>query len=342
MNPTSQAPAPRRASSHFVTLSVGVVLLGLGLWTHSTVSAHVLNLESKVDSLNSSAQDMAATLRLLRLERGSSGLGTSALIEQIEHWAPLLESASTAAPEAKSIQDRLVDIIKASPALGDNAFAPLEAALAKSKNDESRKWLARAAISTDRDLGVGLLNRLLRGTSYAPSARIRWWAADELLRTDKAIAGEVLAEVLTIESSRGLRQLPPQLSKTYESYIQSAGGFPGFHNFIKYFYASEHKDRASILLQVLGQAEHDQMTYKDCVKYLGLLKAKTAVKTIENLYTNPRGREMQNPFLQEECLTALGEIQGSKACAFYDQALRTAQSERLITKLHYLKAQHCN
>lgn len=287
-------------------------------------------------------EQLARTARLIRLEGKSEGRGIGAILEQIRFWAPQLATSATPHPAAIRIEESLWDAVDVVEAIGPGAFGAIVAALESpdSQDDETRKWMLRAALRTDPAQAKALTASVVRGTRLNPSSRLRFLAADELLGLDNAFAGDVLSQVLQIESAQGVtRTVPPGLAPEYERVI-GTNAFPDFFNFIERFVRSKHKDVPTVLQMILGRTEHDRMTYQECIRWLGELRVRDALPRIKELYTTPPRGEF-NPLFLNVCLQAIADIDGPGACAFFREELRRVDIPVVSTKLQDLLKQHC-
>ena len=115
---------------------------------------------------------------------------------------------------------------------------------------------------------------------------------------------------------------------------------PEFFNFIPRFVESGHPDVPQVLTMLIGRPEHDVMTYQECIRFLGQLRVESAVNQIRKLYARPPSRSA-SPFFLNTCLQALAEIQGSTACAFFEEALGEATHPIVVTKLQSLMKSYC-
>ncbi len=290
---------PRRSGLLAIALLVAVAGASwFALSRIGTLERRIDDLSAQVSHLDATIGEATATLKLIRLEADSKGKGIDAILDQLRAWSPELAKASTPDPRARWIENRLGEALDAIAAIGPSAYDPIVAALTaeskrKSPDDELRKWLLRAAARADEARGEQLYVDVLRGTRLQPSPRLRFLAYDDLAKLDKPLAADTLAQILQVESAQGItRQVPPELAKDYERVI-GTNQFPQFFNFIGRFARSGHPDVENILLMLLGRHEHDRMTYQECIKELGDLHSKAALKRIEELYDDPPGREYQ-------------------------------------------------
>jgi hypothetical protein len=336
---TQPPPPALSARAPVIAATAAALIAGLGAWW---TASRIAGLEARIVGLVEDVVALQRTARLIRIEGQSQGRGIGAVIEQIEFWAPQLSTSATSHPAAVRIEASLGECLDAIGALGEDAFGPLLAALESPapRDDETRKWLLRGLLRASSGDGRGLLAAVLRGTRLAPTPRLRFFAADELLRLDKDFAGEVLAQILQVESSQGIsRQVPPALAPEYERVI-GTNAFPEFFNLIERFVQSGHPQTAQVLQMILGRQEHDRMTYQECIRALGRLGARDALPRIKELYSRPPHGEF-NPLFLNVCLQAIAEIEGPGACEFLRAELRRVDIPVVSTKLQELLKDHC-
>lgn len=315
----------------------------------AAVAASTWFLDSRARATDAAVRELAAetahlrrTAELIRLEGKSQGRGIGAILEQIEFWAPQFATAATPHPAAQAIERSLNEALFAIEALGRDAFPTIAARLENGHqlDDETRRWLLRGALRADRAQGLRVAAGFARGTIGIPSPNFRLSAARELLANDKAFAGEVLRQIVDIESARGVtRQPPPELAPDYERMIGvTAGGL--FHNFIVLFASSGHPETELALRQILGRNEHDRLTIQECVRELGRMKSKSAAPQIRELFDHPPGNEYI-PMFQNDCLAAIAEIEGAEACTWLKEKLQTERAEMVAARLQELIKQLC-
>ncbi|MFO1052714.1 MAG: hypothetical protein U1F36_10915 [Planctomycetota bacterium] len=332
---------PRPASKSPLLIASLVTLAGLGAttaWLGSKLGA----LGREVGRLTEETAQIRRIATLMRLEDKSQGRGIGAILEQIEHYGPMLASAGTPSPTANFIVERLEEALTAVEVLGRDAFGRIQAELEQNStlDNETRTWLLRAGIRADRPAGLDLAAQLARGIRMSPDPATRLAAARELVSQDKEMAGGVLRQILDIESSRGVtRQPPPELAKDYERAIPSNVGSQ-FCNFITLFAQTRHPDVEVVLRQILGRKEHDMLTYQECIVELGRLKSKDAVPAIKELYANPPGNQF-NPMFLNHCVQAIADIDGADACEWMREQLKTQDVPLVQARLQDLVKQLC-
>lgn len=336
---TASSPPSAPASGRAATL---------GAWTAAAVAAAAAiwlgirldRVESALARIEPELQDLGRTAHLLRIEGRSQGRGIGAIVEQIDFWAPQLASVGTPHPAADRIESSLHEALEAVGALGEDAWPTLMDALQATprRDDETRKWLLLAAFRARPAQGRALLASVMRGTKLDPSPRLRFFAADELLRRDKQYAATVLKDILELESARGItRQVPPGLAPEYERVI-GTNAFPDFYNFIARFVRSGHPDTERVLRMILGRADHDKNTYREVIRALADLGSEPAVPRIKELYASPPDN-YTDPLFMNVCVQAIADIQGADAREWLREQLRTVEIDTVRTKLQDLLKQ---
>lgn len=337
----AQSPTVPRAPGRAAVLAAtaaAVIAAAAAVWLTWKLAA----VERELARVAAQAEHIDARTALIRLEGKSAGRGIGAIIEQIDFWAPQLATSATPHPAAVKIEEALDECLEAVDALGEEAWPRLLAALESptARDDETRKWLLRAAVRARPGEGKALLASVMRGTRLAPTSRLRFFATDELLAMDKPFAGEVLAQILEVESVRGVtRQVPPGLAPEYERAI-GTNAIADFWNFIPRLVQSGHPDTENILRMILGRPEHDRMTYQECIQQLGHLGSRAAVPRIKELYAAPPRNEF-NPIFLSICVQAIADIEGSRACDWFREQLRTTSIPMVVTRLQDVLKQHC-
>lgn len=315
--------------------------LGASWWN---LRAGIISLQTRTAALEQALQGVERAVQLSRFERGSKGLGVTALLEQLRHWAPLLSLSTTPQREIPAVQERVEDLTRALEAVGADALPPLLAALqgAKPDEDDLRKWILTAVPRIDRERGLTLLEDCVRGLDRAISPRIRVHAANLLLELDKARLGKILGELLTYESATGIdaTRLPHGLREAFAAARLPPQRMPMFFNFIDLFAATGANDVAEKLIMVAGRPDHDLATIQACVKQLGELRSAHAVKVLKRLYESPP-EMMVNPIFQGHCLEAIGKIEGGAGCDYFKEMLRRGPDERVQAKLSDLIKTYC-
>lgn len=337
MNAPLPPPSTSRAAAWLAGLAALLVIVA-SIWLGSRMAS----IDSQLTAARGELTQLRQLAQLARLEARSQGSGIGAIIEQIDYWAPQLALSSTPMPEAERIEKALNECLDSIDGLGTRAWPELIATLdsPSSRDEEARKWLLRGAVRSRPDEGRALLASVIRGTRLTPSARLRIFAADELIRIDRETAGKVIAQVLQVESAQGItREAPPELAREYERVI-GTNRFPEYFNLIDRYVATGDPDTINVLRMILGRPEHDRMTYQVCIRALGKLRAHDAVDRIKQLYSEPPRGE-SNPLFTNACLQAIADIDGAEACAWFQDQLRISTTPIVVAKLQDLVKQLC-
>ncbi|MCA8941270.1 MAG: hypothetical protein KDB80_01815, partial [Planctomycetes bacterium] len=296
----------------------------------------VLHLESDLaehlDRQTKSFDGLESAVQLLRIESATELTGSAAVVAQIEHWAPQLAKAP--GMEVTQIREQLERTVTAAGELGPESFDEFETAIDTTENAACRHWLMQCLSHTDPRRAEATLAEMVRGLKHSPDSQTRLRAARILTDLDRVAAGEALRDVLLRESERGFRDLPPQVAKRYEEFVQKES-FPMFFHFIGAFVETGVDSVEPTLLQILLNDTHGRMTYQECVKHLGELRSKPALERIKSLfYTPPFG--FPEPIFKNTCLDAIAKIEGEDACEFFETALLEQQQPTVRSKLQDL------
>ncbi len=341
--PTPPTSTPIGSPSGGLSLVAAAVVVATVIGSTIWLQLRLSDQSSQIEDLQRNLSEVRHSIDLLRLESEVDGSGVEALVRQIEAWAPDLARASTPAPALERYQERLNEVVEAARHLGPPAYDALLEELERNVDDrdlEEQRWLLRCLLAADPSRGQDYLAQVTRGTRLPSRQTLRFFAADRLLEHDREFAGAVLSQVLQLESHSGVhRQLPPELATEYERVI-GTNQFPDFFNLIDRFVASGHEDVVPVLTMLIGRPEHDRMTYQKCIEHLGHLGARQAVDKIKQLYVDIPRREF-NPLFQNICLQAIAEIQGSEACEWFQETLKTTDNELVATRLRELIKQNC-
>ena len=289
--------------------------------------------------LTTRTAEVERAVHLFRFEaRSTRGLGAAALLEQLAHWGPKLQSAATPTAEVPQIQQRVDDILNAMGALGPDAADVFEKALRETKSgdeDELRKWLVRAILKVAPARGKSIVIELLRGLEHDVTPRLREFAADELIRIDRELAGRELRAILGYESSGGIarQRVPHELVQRYpESSFMRTTTFPNFYNLVDKYTQTDDPQIENVLLSLFGRSEHDLVTVQAAVKQLGAMRSQRAVDDIKKCFDRPPGIS-DNPIFRNHCIEALAAIQGAEALPWLQEKLRTEQRDLVAQKL---------
>jgi hypothetical protein len=248
-------------------------------------------------------RELKQTVDLLRYESTSQydGVGFNALLDHLQYWGRTMERADPATVQWFDTEARVNSIV-ASMAMLDGGFDQIQAALAVDSvaiaggrtDDETRKWLLRAAYGSDHDRGKELFARYLAADEYKPTNRLRLFAATELFSVDRTRAGEILAQILSgtpdsIDGDQSRRALDP--------------------NLIDLFAESGHKDVDLILQRILGRAVHYELIpVQKCIEALGRRGCVDAVEQIMELYKSQGPTLDPSPTFRVKCLDAVVDI----------------------------------
>jgi len=299
--------------------------------------------ERRIADLAQAQQRLERAVHLFRLERGSKGLGVTAPLEQLRHWAPLLQLSTTPQHQLPAIQERADDILLALEDHGADAFGPLRAEfdrLEPGNQDELARWLLTAMVRVDRARGLDLLAACARGIAPRVSARIRLFAAEELVHQDRPRAAALLTEIVRTETANGVdvNQLPEDLRAQLGN--NPLPPMPMFFNFIDLLVAAAGNAAEDTLLTAASRPDQDRMTVQACVKQLGDMKSERASKVLRRLYANPP-EMIINPIFQNHCLDAIAKIEGAGACDWFREQMTRKLDERVLAKLQDLVKTHC-
>jgi hypothetical protein len=336
---------PRRPTV-LPTLATGLCVAIAGLAMFLDLRGQLARSRDETRRLADRLGAVEQTLQLLRFEQQSkTGLGITALLEQLRHWAPQLAMATTTQAQLPAIQGHVNAILEAFHAIGPSALPQLLDEFRKvqpGSDEEIQKWLLRAMREVDLARAKDVLADCVRGLEVTVSPGIRLFAASELIGVDRELAGEVLRRILQTESYRGIdvHRMDPQVRAKYPNAAQQLPPFSGFWNFVQLFVATKHPDVEQTLLGLIERsAEHDLLTLQECVKSLGELRSRDAVKAIENLFeAPPRG---YTPMFRNHCLDALASILGREACPYFQSALQRETLDTVRTKLADLINRDC-
>lgn len=339
--PTAGSPDPTVA--HAKAGSRSLLLAGAG-WVAVLALAAVVLLQQRVvqrvadqsDALGQKVEALLGEVTRMRLEQRAEGLGPRALLDKLEHYAPALASAATPQPDYPIVKREMDAILRAFGTLGEDAWKPVLARFQELQPDtafDQLKWLLEAAVRVDPARGKELVQNVLLGRTK-PSVRLRLYAADVMLRTDRALAQRLLRQIVTTESSRGIN--PDRAGATGLPMLDPAAvATNGFHNFVAAYVRSEDPELETTLLMILGRKEHDAITLQECVKILGDRGCVAAVERIQELYLRPPAA-LESPLFQRHCADALANIQGEGARPFLEQALKQSTNDAVASHLRAL------
>jgi hypothetical protein len=338
-------PPPRRVP-WLTALLCG--LLGSAAVGFVVLRSELAALRAELAALRGASERTERLLRIMRFEQpDKSGMGMAALVAQIREFAPLRWAAQTTPPERDTIVARLEGVVDAMRAVDrEEAWHSLQDTFrsteAREDTDETVHWLLAGMIAVDSDRAKPFLIELVRGLLYPVTPRTRLAAADRLAELDRELAGETLKGLLEYESAGGINsaRMPRALAEKYPNATLSIGPYPGFFNFVRRYYDTAHRDRESVLLMLVARQEHDLPTVQECVKLLGEMRSRNAVRTLEKLFAEPPAIR-QNAIFRRHCLDALSAILGDECCGFVQESLQKEQDPLVRTKLVELVKQHC-
>ena len=331
---TAPSPSPARTPGLTVALLGLLAAGGAAGWQ----ALELRGLQSKVEALATEQGALAAEVTRFRIEQRADSKGPQALLEKLRVYAPLLTNSRIPEPDYQAARLEMDAILKAMAGVGKDMWAPLVERyrqLDPTKDYDEKNRLLEAALVVDPEQAKALLLKTLQGyhRDTPVSPRLRWLAADLLLKADKPLAGRTLREILGYESSRGIQ---PDRAIAYQIPIPDTTAMStGFHNFIERYVSSGDPETETTLLMVIGRSEHDLPTVQECVKALGALKSAKATKAIEQLYRKPPVIQ-DNPIFLCHCLDALVSIRGKEACSFLQEALAAGGNEIVVNKIRFL------
>ena len=330
----SAPPAPSTPRSLVVTLVVAACLL-LGLIGVTTwLAARVEALTKANAAMSSSLEEVLGEVTRIRIEQSAGMKGPKGLLEKLRTFAPLVANTRTTEPDYKAAKKEIEAVLRAFQSIGQDAWAPIMARLGELRGDkdfDEVRWLLEAAVRVDPKEGKQILQQVLLGR-YLPSPRLRWQAARMLIDLDKPLAQTLLRQILLTEFHNGMNQ---ERASYYHAETPDpvALAQSGFSNFILWYRRSEDPQMDDTLLMVLGRAEHDMNTIRDCVKALGERRCARAVEPIEKLFKNP---PQQDPLFLNHCVDAVHEIQGDAARPWLEEAMRTTSVQTVADHIKLL------
>lgn len=330
------AAHPPSSPSRFATIAALVAALaaaGAIAWGSTELTALRRATEANTATLN----QVLGEVTRMRIEQSAGTKGPQALLEKLRVYAPLLTSARTTDPDYRNARKEMDSILRAFTTLGKDAWQPIQDRLAQLKPDkdfDEVKNLLDASVAVDATAGAQLLKEVLLGHRL-PAPRVRWYAADKLIETDRPLAQSLLRQVLRTESAKGFN---PDYAAAYPGATipdQAALSGSGFVNFVLKYVDSKDPQLEDTLLMVVGRSEHDRNTVQECVKALGLAHSTKAVPVIAKLYKNPP-LQQQDPIFLNYCLEALVDIQGAEAKPFLEGELANASTDTVAKKIQFL------
>lgn len=334
------AAAPTRAPLPHLPLAIclcsAVACAGL-LFVIEGLRGEVRELRATVAAGQEQLAVLNGEVTRFRIEQRAEGRGIQALLEKLRTYAPLLANANIAQPYYEFAKKEMDAVMRALAGLGKDASGPVLArylACNPLKDFDEMGWLLRGLLRLDAEAGKQLALKVLQGfhKDVPTSPRLRWFAADELLTADRAMAGRALHEILAYESARGIdrnRALAYGVTVPDTASVSS-----GFDNFIGRYVQSGDERIDDTLIEILGRAEHDLPTVQECVKYLGARKSAKAQRHIERLYLTPPVIS-DNPLFLNHCIDALAQIRGAEGIPWFEEQLKKAGNELVANKLKH-------
>jgi hypothetical protein len=341
MTDTGPLPTPRFPKL-LTTACLGSAAIGVGLlFAVEALRRDVAAVRDMSERAQRELQAINGEITRFRIEQRSEGRGINALLEKLRAYAPELSSAQVAKPQYEFAKQEMASILRAMASLGPEAFGPIQlrfTSLRPQTDFDEMSWLLEAGLRVDPAAGKLLAQKVLQGyhKDVPTSPRLRWFAADQLLAIDRPLAGRLLREILSYESSRGINRERAGAYGVTASI--SAELSTGFENLVSRYVRSEDPNIDDTLIMMLGHAEHDLPTIQDCVKALGARKCAKADQDIERLYEHPPVIS-DNPIFRNICLEALAQIRGKAGIPWFEEKLKDAPNELLANKLRKILEQ---
>ena len=342
-------PAPESGRSTAATLLPIALIAAIGfagyawLRTESVLAAQGEQLKSQdaqLKKVDETLKEMLREVTRMRIEQSSEGQGPQALLDKLKVYAPMASDARITEPDFQNAKREIVAIVRAFEACGESAWEPVTERLREAdvKVDfDEIKLLMEIAIRLDPKAGKQIAKDVLQGQRM-PYPRLRWWAADLLVRHDKPLAGQLLRQILMTESSRGVN-----MNRAQGAGIQipdkAAYATTGFNNFVQRYILSEDSKLESTLTLMLTRVEHDAITIQECIKELGKRKSQQALASIKKVYDNPP-LEQQNPLFLSICVRAIDEIEGKECVAWMEEKLKTAPTDTVANSIQTVLDKH--
>lgn len=314
MRPT----ASQLAAAAGLSVAAAAVFAGIRL---GQLDARVSNLAEQLARRDADLAAIHGEVTRIRIEQSTGQQGPKGLLAKLATYAPMGSDARVAEPDYQNARKELDAVVRACKALGETAWQPIQnrlRELSPQQNFDEIRWLLEAALAVDPAQAKAQLREILLGLQL-PAPRLRWFAARRLIELDKPLAGSLLRQILTTESSRG-----PDLdrAKAYGMTVPDRAAYAttGFDAFVGYYVASDDPELEATLLAVLQRTEHDSITLMACVEELGKRRCRAAAEPIRKLFLDPPVGG-SNPLLLVKCLDALDAILGKEARPFFEQAL---------------------
>lgn len=300
------------------------------------VQQQVAGLAERATTAEDQLRICAQEVTRIRIEQKAGQAGPQALLEKLQAYAPILVSARSTQPDFEAARQEMDAVLRAFQSIGADAYPMLLRrfdALQPKQSFDEMKWLLEALVRCDQESGKKVATEVLLG-ARKPSPRLRWTAADLLLRVDLPLAQRSLRTILLTETSRGV---DPSRAMAYNLPLldPAATAVTGFHNFVLHYLRSEDPETEDTLVQVLVRTDQDVATLQEAIEALGQRRSARAQKRIEELYLHPPGAS-QNAIFLNKCLDALAAIRGEAARAWLEEQLATAQHELVQQHIRHL------
>jgi len=330
---TSAAPERRSPASLFLLTA----LVGAVAFTAYQSWSNGRQIQEQRELLATSERTVAELLgevTRLRIEQSADGMGAPALIERLQHYAPMVSDSRVTEPDYQNAKKEIVAILRAFEALGsDEAWRPLVARLEVAdprKDFEEVKWLLEAAVRIDLSAGKQIVKEVMLGLRL-PNPRLRWFACRVMTERDIQLARQLMRQILLTESSRGINT---DRAATHGMAIpdKAAYAVTGFNNFVTRYLQTNDPKTEDTLIQLLNRVEHDQITIQECVKELGRRKSKRAVKQIKRLYDHPPLAQ-QNPLFFGHVIDAVATIEGKDSIEWLEARLPNAATDIVAARI---------
>lgn len=308
------------------------------IWSNLALRTAEQSVTNRLAAIEPQLKSILGEVTRIRIEQRSEKKGTEALLEKLRTYAPLAASSRTTQPDFRMAIDEMNATMLAFTAVGKDAF-PFIAARFRSLDSkldyDEMSQLLRAASAADPEAGQRLVISVLQGgTDIMPSPRLRFAAADLLLKIDKPIAQSLLRRIVLAESYRGRdfdRAAAHELPQLAPQSIASSG----FSTFVIHYMRTEDPATEDTLLQILNRADNDFLTVQEIIEWLGEHRCIRASSRIEDLYHKPPGAA-DNALFLNKCLDAIANIRGASARSFFESELATATNKLVIDHLTYL------
>jgi hypothetical protein len=315
---------------------VAVAAIAFAGWPLLQLRSEVASLGGEIAAARSEATVLANEVTRFRIEQRAEGRGPAALLEKLAYYAEAMATARTSDADCAVARQEMGAVLRAFESLGQDGWLPVVRRFDELRPDKAfpeMRWLMEAAVRCDAKKGNELVAQVLAG-ARKPNPRLRWAAADLLLRTDREQAQLGLRRILLTETSRGID--PDRAAAQGVPILDPAAiANSGFHNFVLHYLRSEDPETEETLLMVLARVEQDVVTLQETIEALGRLKSQRAAKRIEQLYLHPPGAQ-QNPIFLNKCLDALAAIRGADAREFLEQQLAHAEHELVVAHIDSL------